>query len=81
MDEKTKKRIIMFYVAGIINAFLGFYVLFEGSAFLGRDTARLLALFFIIFAVVDFWFPSAIKKKWLEEHARRNAKSNGGQKA
>jgi drug/metabolite transporter (DMT)-like permease len=75
MDEKVRKRIVMFYLAGIINAFLGLYVLIEGSAFLGRDTARLLALFFLVFAAVDFWFPSAIRKKWLKEQAQLEAQT------
>jgi hypothetical protein len=73
MDERVRKRIVMFYIAGIVNAFLGLYALIEGPALLGRDTARLVALFFIIFAVVDFWFPSAIRKKLREEQARLQA--------
>ena len=70
MDERLKKRIMMFYLAGVINAFLGLYVVFEGRAFLPADTVRWLALFFFAFAAVDFWFPRVLKKKWLEAQAQ-----------
>jgi uncharacterized membrane protein YfcA len=71
MDPRLQKRIMMFYLAGVINAFLGLYVVIEGRAFLPADTVRWLALFFFAFAAVDFWFPRMLKKKWLEERARR----------
>ena len=70
MDERLNKRILMFYLAGVINAFLGLYVVIEGRAFLPPETARWLALFFFAFAAVDFWFPSVLKKKWLEARAK-----------
>lgn len=70
MDERLQKRAIMFYIAGVINVFLGLYVLIEGRRFLDADTARMLMLFFFIFAAVDFWFPRAMKKKYLEEQAK-----------
>lgn len=76
VDERLKKRILMFQVAGVINLVLGVYVLFEGPAVLPRDTVLLLVLFFLGFAVVDFYFPYAIKKKWLEDQARRAAGRN-----
>ena len=71
LDERLKKRILMFYLAGVINAFLGLYVVIEGRAFLPPETVRWLALFFFAFAAVDFWFPRVLKKKWLEERARQ----------
>ena len=73
MDERLKRRILMFYLAGVINAFLGLYVVIEGRAFLPPETARWLALFFFAFAAVDFWFPSVLKKKWLEAQAKLGA--------
>jgi len=79
MDERLKKRILMFYLAGVINAFLGLYVAIEGRAFLPPETVRWLALFFFAFAAVDFWFPRVLKKKWLEERARlAKAREEGG---
>ena len=73
MDERLKKRILMFYLAGVINAFLGLYVAIEGRAFLPPETVRWLALFFFVFAAVDFWFPRVLKKKWLEAKAKLDA--------
>ena len=64
---------MMFYLAGVINAFLGLYVVIEGRAFLPADTARWLALFFFAFAAVDFWFPSVLKKKWHAARAKLDA--------
>jgi uncharacterized membrane protein len=74
MDPRLRKRIMMFYLAGVINAFLGLYVVIEGRAFLPADTVRWLALFFFAFAAVDFWFPSVLKKKWHEAQAKLDAK-------
>jgi len=71
MHERLKKRILMFYLAGVINALLGLYVAIEGRAFLPPETVRWLALFFFAFAAVDFWFPRVLKKKWLQERARQ----------
>jgi uncharacterized membrane protein YfcA len=81
VDEKLKKRIMMFYVAGVINAFLGVYVVIEGRAYLPPETARWLALFFFAFAAVDFWFPRVLRKKWQEAQAARQgaaARDEGG---
>ncbi len=64
---------MLFYLAGVINAFLGLYVVIEGRAFLSADTVRWLALFFFAFAAVDFWFPSVLKKKWHEAQAKLDA--------
>jgi uncharacterized membrane protein len=73
MDPRLKKRITMFYLAGVINAFLGLYVAIEGRAFLPPDTVRWLALFFFVFAAVDFWFPRMLRKKWEESVAQQQA--------
>lgn len=70
MDERLRKRIRWFYIAGTLNFALGIYVLIQGPAFLPRDTMLVLVLFFLAFAAVDFYFPYALKKKWLEEQAR-----------
>ena len=72
MNEKLKRRIIMFYIGGIINALLGLYVLIEGPAFLQPDTLRILVLVFFAFAAVDFYFPHALRKKWLAEQAGKS---------
>jgi hypothetical protein len=76
MDEKLKRRIIMFYIGGIINSLLGLYVLIEGASFLPSGTARVLVLVFLAFAAVDFYFPYALKRKWLADHAGKPTQDN-----
>ena len=76
MDDKLKRRIVMFYIGGIVNALLGLYVLIEGASILAPDTARLLAFVFLAFAVVDFYFPYALKRKWLAENAAKQTQRN-----
>ena len=75
MDEKLKKRMVAFYIGGIINALLGLYVLIEGLSFLPPATARTLAIVFLVFAAVDFYFPHAMKKKWLADNAGKQGQS------
>ena len=69
MDEKLKKRIIAFYVGGVVNTLLGLYVLIEGGKFLAPDTQRWLLSIFFVFAAIDFYFPHALRKMWLADRA------------
>ena len=75
MDKKLQTRIMLFYIGGIINALLGLYVLIEGLSFLAPDTVRTLAIVFLVFAAVDFYFPYALKKKWLADNARKQGQN------
>jgi uncharacterized membrane protein len=70
MDARLKKRILAFQVAGVINLALGLYVLIAGTGFLPQNTVFWLALFFLGFAAVDFWFPRVLKKRWAEMLAK-----------
>ncbi len=70
MDDKTKKRIYLFYAAGVVNLLIGAYVLFFGRDFLPEDKITMLILFFLGFAALDFWMPIMIKKKWEAGRAR-----------
>ena len=74
MDERLKKRILMFYVAGVINLALGLYVLVAGPGFLPQSTVFWLTLFFLGFAAVDFWFPRVLKRRWAEMLAKHAEK-------
>lgn len=78
MDPRLKKRMILFYLAGIFNAALGAYVLLEGRKFLPETTVLLIVFFFFGFAVVDFYFPRLMKKKWLEQQAQIAARQKSG---
>ena len=73
MDDKIKKRIYMFYAAGVVNLLIGTYVLFFGRSFLPEDKILMLILFFLGFAAVDFWMPVMIKKKWAADQAKLEA--------
>jgi protein-S-isoprenylcysteine O-methyltransferase Ste14 len=81
MDPRLKKRIALFYLAGVINAFLGLYVVIEGRGFLPPDTVRWLALFFFTFAAVDFWFPRVLRKKWEQAVAQQRAQPASAEKS
>ena len=70
MDDKTKKRIYMFYAAGVVNLMIGAYILFFGRDFLPEDKITMLILFFLGFAALDFWMPIMIKKKWTQDQKK-----------
>lgn len=80
MDDKLKKRIIMFYAAGVVNLLIGGYILLFGRSFLPEDKILMLILFFLGFAAVDFIMPNMIKRKWAADQAKledqRRAKNN-----
>ena len=70
MPERLKKRIYLFYAAGVVNLLIGVYVLFFGRSFLPEDKITMLVLFFLGFAALDFWMPVMMKKKWLQEQKK-----------
>lgn len=70
MPDKLKKRIILFYAAGVLNLLIGGYILLAGRSFLPEDKITMLMLFFLGFAAVDFWMPTVLKKKWLQEQQK-----------
>ena len=76
MDEKLKRKIMLFYAGGIINALLGFYVLIEGLSFLPADTARTLAIIFFVLAAVDFYLPYSLKQRWLANNRGKQDEGN-----
>ena len=77
MDEKLRRKIMLFYAGGIINAMLGLYVLIEGLSFLPADNARTLAIVFFVFAAVDFYMPYSLKNKWLADQAGKQGQGAG----
>ncbi len=69
MDEAgLKKRIYAFQFAGVLNLFLGLYVLLYGDG-VEASTRTIMLCFFFGFAVLDFWFPVHLKKKYAEHMA------------
>ena len=67
----------MFYLAGIVNALFGLYVLIEGRSFLPSDTVLILVSVFLGFTVLNLYVPYSLKKKWLADNAARQAQGNG----
>lgn len=65
-EEKLKKRIYAFYFAGVLNLFLGLYVLIYGGG-VEPGTRNIMLIFFFGFALLDFWFPMQLKKKFIEQ--------------
>lgn len=88
LDEKLKKRIYVFYFAGLLNLVLGFWVLFYGGE-LEQGTRTIMMLFFFGFAAVDFWMPQQMKRKYAEfmaesrrmQQAQAEKAASGEQKA
>jgi hypothetical protein len=70
LQKKLKNRMLAFYFAGVVNLVIGLYVLFYGAAYMSRGAALLVALFFIGFAALDFYFPRMMQKRWWEEQQR-----------
>lgn len=71
MDDRLKRKIMLFYAGGIINALLGLFMLIEGVSFLPADNARTLVIFFFVFAAVDFYMPYLLKQRWLASNAAK----------
>ncbi len=67
-EQQLKKRIYAFQFAGILNLFLGVYVLLYGGN-VDPGTRNIMLAFFFGFAVLDFWFPVQLKKKYAEHMA------------
>jgi hypothetical protein len=63
MDERVRKRIIAFYVGGAINLAVGLYLLLFGPSLLPGRQSLWLAIVFLVFAAVDFYFPAVLKKR------------------
>jgi hypothetical protein len=68
MDDRLKKRVYAFYLAGTLNLVLGVWVLVYGGD-LEQSTRSIMMLFFFGFAALDFWFPQKLKQKYAEELA------------
>lgn len=73
MDDRLKKRVFMFYAAGVVNLLIAVYILFFGREFLPEDKITMLLLFFLGFAMVDFWMPMMMKKKAARDLAQLEA--------
>lgn len=73
MDERLKKRILMFYAAGVVNLLMAAAVLLFGRGAVPDDKLTMILAFFLGFAALDFWMPHMIKKKWRNDQAKLDA--------
>ena len=76
MDRRLKNRLITFYVAGVLNALFGLYVIIEGPSFLPADKVGILGLVFLAFTVVNFYTAHYLKKKWLADNAGKQGRNS-----
>jgi len=76
MPERLKKRVYLFYAAGVVNLLIGAYILLFGRGFIPEDKFTILILFFLGFAALDFWMPVMMKKKWAEEVRKHEEQRN-----
>jgi hypothetical protein len=76
MDERLKKRIFLFYTAGVVNLIMAGAVLLFGRGVVPEDKINLIFLFFMGFAALDFWMPQMMKKKWQDEQAKLSAQGS-----
>ncbi len=79
MDDKFRKRIMAFYVAGFLNLALGLYVLINGRALVEQTMWYVLIAFFFSFAAVDFWFARKLRRQWVEAYREYMARQQAGQ--
>jgi cadmium resistance protein CadD (predicted permease) len=70
MDDRLKKRIYMFYAAGVVNLIIGLYVLIFARGIVPDDKFWLIVGFFLGFAAIDFVMPYLMKQKWVQDQAR-----------
>ena len=67
MDDRIKKRIFLFYAAGVVNLMMAVAVLVFGRGVVPDDKITWILAFFLGFAAIDFWMPQMMKKKMRED--------------
>jgi hypothetical protein len=67
MDDRIKKRIFLFYAAGVVNLLMAVAVLVFGRGVVPDDKITWILAFFLGFAAIDFWMPQMMKKKMRED--------------
>jgi hypothetical protein len=73
MDERLKKRILLFYAAAGVNVLLGLFVLVFGREILGPDKMVMLMVVCGAFTLLNLVMPGMIKRKWKEDRAKLEA--------
>ena len=67
-----QKRLFALYLGGVVNAYIGLFLLIEGLPMFDRKYTLWAGIAFLVFALVDFIFPV-----YLRAQALRRAAANG----
>ena len=71
--DAFRKRLFALYLGGIVNAYIGLYLLIEGMPMFERQNTLWIGVAFVVFAVVDFVFPVFLRAQALRRAAANNA--------
>jgi multidrug transporter EmrE-like cation transporter len=71
-----QKRLFALYLGGVVNAYIGLFLLIEGLPMFDRQYTLWAGIAFVVFALVDFVFPV-----YLRAQALRRAAANGQPRA
>jgi uncharacterized membrane protein HdeD (DUF308 family) len=77
MDPVIEKRINLLYLGGIINAYIGLYVLIERPSAFAFTTALAIGIAFIAFAALDFIMPLYLRRQWRARVEAARARQGG----
>lgn len=67
VDESAlRKRVLLFYVAAGLNLGMGFFVLTAGAGAAPRGTLWMIALVFLVFALLNFYVARTLRRRWAE---------------
>lgn len=64
-----QKRLFALYLGGIVNAYIGLYLLIEGLPMFERQNTIWIGIAFVVFALVDFVFPVFLRAQALRRAA------------
>ena len=64
MDPGVRKRILMFYFAAGMNLVMALYVVSAGAGHVSGGMLGGIALVFLAFAGLNFYFAKMLRKRW-----------------
>ncbi len=67
--DAFRKRLFALYLGGVVNAYIGLYLLIEGFPRFERQYTIWVGIAFCVFALVDFVFPVFLRAQALRRAA------------
>ena len=64
-----QKRLFALYLGGVVNAYIGLFLLIEGLPMFDRQYTLWAGIAFLVFALVDFVFPVYLRAQALRRAA------------